>query len=152
MARTKKRTYKDKGEYNAGSGVQSVESMDRLKLSAVKFIGENDNTGSGSMFVYNRWACILTNNHVCKDWEEAQKATIEFKDHDGNITLAKLNPSVYFVTHERLDFTVVALARWPRMKSGKGFPGAWDFLQLIKNPLPKLTVEVIISLWQHPEG
>ena len=73
MARIKKRTHKDKGggEYNAGSGVQTAESMDRLKLSAVKVIldsktdSEDDKVmASGSMFVYNRWACILTNNHV----------------------------------------------------------------------------------------
>jgi len=38
------------------------------------------------------------------------------------------------------------------MKSGKTFPGAWDFLQIIKKQLPGIGAGTVVSIWQHPEG
>lgn len=125
--------------------------MDKLKLAAVKLDGETE-CGSGSICIFYRWPCIATNNHVCPNFEAAIDLDVELKDHDGNIVTCMLNPAVFFVTNADLDFTICALAWWPKMKNGRVFPGAWDFLQIIQNPLNEVVVNTIISLWQHPEG
>jgi len=143
----------EKGEYNAGSGAQSSREMDRQKYAAVKYIGENC-TGSGSLVTYNRWPLLFTNNHVCGTKGEALIATIELQDNEYNIIQVKLEPNNYFLTHAKLDFTLVAMKRWPSMKNGKLFKPAWDVTRMLemKMKIPKVMPGDLVSLCQHPEG
>jgi len=51
------------------------------------------------------------------------------------------------VTDPDLDVTVVAMDRWPLMKSGKIFPAAWDLLNLINRKIIEVIPGTIICVW-----
>lgn len=97
---------------------------------------------------------LMTNNHVLPTAASAVRSLAEF-DFEDDIDampkptrLFKLLPDTVFVTDERLDFTLVAVA--PTTADGTTL-ASYGFLRLSDDP-DKLLKGEYVSVIQHPEG
>ena len=66
---------------------------------------------------------------------------IEFKDQKEVKSVIELDPSIYFLTDVKIDFTLVALKRHPIMSCGNKYPSACELLDAQKDPNVKKSIE-----------
>jgi endonuclease G len=95
----------------------------------------------------------ITNNHVLRDADEARNSQVEFnfQDDDDNRpmqpVLFDLDPDTFFVTNERLDYSVVAVRDNPQGPALSSF----GWLRLIEDE-GKIVLGEPASIIQHPDG
>ncbi|MBC8047614.1 MAG: trypsin-like peptidase domain-containing protein, partial [Fimbriimonadaceae bacterium] len=98
---------------------------------------------------------VITNNHVIPNPEKANSATIQF-DYEINIykelkeyTEFRLNPAAFFITHDKLDYTIVAVEKAPVRNSRPLNDFGW--LKLYRETGKVVNYEYV-TIIQHPQG
>jgi endonuclease I/V8-like Glu-specific endopeptidase len=97
---------------------------------------------------------LITNNHVLDSADVAATSRVEFnfqEDAAGNplqSVVLNLEPGTFFVTDEKLDFTVVAVS--PRSAGGVDL-GGFCWLPLIEQE-GKVIIGEYLNIIQHPNG
>jgi endonuclease G len=98
---------------------------------------------------------LLTNNHVLPDAETARQAVIEFGAELGientptASTRFRLDPDTFFVTSERLDFTVVLVAAGDGGRTPGEVVGGWNKLIVTQG---KIVIGESMNVIGHPMG
>ena len=130
-------------------GTQVARSVGRVQLR------EGFQTlGFGTGFLISP-RLLLTNNHVLASVAEARASTIEFNYQDdirgqrGASVIFSLQPELFFVTSEALDYTVVGVAE--TAQDGRTPLRSFGWNRLIEQQGKVLKGEKI-NIIQHPNG
>jgi endonuclease G len=116
-------------------------------------IGSGRIVGFGTGFLVSD-RLLLTNNHVLDSVVEARPSTVEFcfwedaTGRRGRQVAFRLEPDVFFETHRRLDFTLVAVAR--RGEEGVALDSLGRIPLIAESG--KSTVGEPVNIIQHPGG
>ena len=99
---------------------------------------------------------LMTNNHVLESKYDAEAFMVEFeyeKNNKGDVgetTFFQFNPSVFFITNEKLDYTVVAVESVAQNNPEKKLKN-YGYNKLASSK--KLIIKgERVSIIQHPEG
>lgn len=118
-----------------------------ISRSVCRIVLNNGIKGTG--FLLNN-KCILTNNHIIQDVNDANNAKVEFNyeiDSDGNLLTSveyRLDSS-FFYTNKKLDYTCVGLTDNP-----KNLIEQWGSIPIEDFMLPKK--DDYVQIIQHPNG
>ncbi len=100
-------------------------------------------TSLGTGFLIGR-SFLMTNNHVLKTREIAEKSIAEFGYEEGeDITRVPIEPNRLFITDDNLDFTIVAC-------DGRNISDI-EPIPLLRNP-STVTRNERVNIVQHPKG
>lgn len=109
--------------------------------------------GSGTGFLVSD-KVLMTNNHVIDSMQTALNSIVEFNYQDDEnfmpcpTSTFRLDPEQFFVTDEKLDFTLVALKENPASEKQ---PKDFGHLRLIAQE-GKILEGEYVSIIQHPKG
>lgn len=130
-------------------GIQAARSVGCIRIQS----SNRGIEGYGTGFMVSP-QLLLTNNHVLPDHRIASFSQVEFDYQEGmdgqplRSVVFNLDPTTFFLTNDRLDYTLVAVR--DEARNGSGLSSfAWN--RLIEEE-GKVIVGEYVSIIQHPSG
>lgn len=130
-------------------GLQRSRSVGRIEIRN----RDRQRLGFGTGFLVSPHL-VMTNNHVLESPEDARYSVLEL-DYEVDLNKAflpkiefALDPDKFFLTDERLDFTLVAVA--PNGEKQRE-PREWGWHRLLEQE-GLITADEYVSIIQHPQG